>query len=610
MPCSHEGKAGAMSKSRWIGVAVFVLVAGGAATAGALTGTTGGAAAQPAAVSVFPSPGTISASAGTQISLRGAAPDQIGTVTVTGSRSGEVAGELKPHSDGKGASFVLAKRLRGGERVTVRTGLSVRGGREGDYTFTVGRRPAPRQVNDGTLPLPTLPPAATDSFRSNPDLESPVVRITQPARGTAPGYVLMAPFSPKGSPNPDGPMIVDDRGDLVWFNPLRRGTAVTDLKVQELDGRRVLTWWEGRFALGWGYGEYPVLDESYREIARIGAANGYRADLHDLTITPEGTALVMVYDRVFADLRSVGGVRRGTVLDNVVQEIDLKTGLVLFEWHSVGRVALNDSRERPRGRESWDYFHSNSIEVDTDGNLLVSARNTCAVYKIDRTTGALIWTLGGEESDFRLNRRTRFCFQHDARRAAPGVITLFDNSAGPPNLRRQSRGVKLAVDERRRTVRLVEEYQHPARILAPTQGSTRVLPNGNVFVGWGAAPVFTEFSANGRPLFNGRLTKGKGNYRAIRAEWTGRPSTPPDIATQRRGNRLAVFASWNGATEVARWEALTGASEAALQPAGSARRAGFETALSVPAGQPFVAVRALDSQGNVLGTSRVVRASG
>jgi hypothetical protein len=599
-----------MSRSRLIGVGIVTLViAGGAGTAAALTTTTT-KSAQAGPVSAFPSPGTDTASASTQISLRGVAPGEIGAVTVTGSRSGEVAGELRAHSDGKGASFVPAGRLRGGERITVRTALSVRGGRDGDFSFTIGRRPAPRQVNDGTLPLPTLPPGATDKFRSIPDLQSPVVRITQPARGTAPGDILLAPFSPKGSPNPDGPMIVDDRGDLVWFNPLRRGTAVTDLKVQELDGKPVLTWWQGRFALGWGYGEYPVLDETYREVARVKPANGYQADLHDMVITPEGTAIVIAYDRVFMDLRQVGGPRRGVVIDNVLQEVDLETGLVLFEWHSLGRVALNDAVVPPRGRQTWSYMHLNAVEVDTDGNLLISARNTCAVYKLDRTTGEIIWTLGGEESDFRLNRRTRFCFQHDARRAGPGVISLFDNSAGPPDMRRQSRGIKLRVDERRRTVRLVKQYRHPARILARNQGSTRVQPNGNVLVGWGAAPVFSEYSASGRLLFNGRLTTGKGNYRAVRAEWTGRPATTPDIATQRRGDRLAVFASWNGATEVARWQVLAGASADALQPADSARRNGFETTLSVPAGQAFVAVRALDSAGNALGTSRVVRPRG
>jgi hypothetical protein len=596
-----------MSRSHWIGVVVFVLVASAAATAGALTGTRDAEQGQAGPVTAFPNPGTITASASTQISFRGVAPDQLGAIEVAGSSSGAVTGEIRAHSDGQGASFVPAEKLRAGERITVRTTLAVRGAQDGDFRFTVGRRPAPRQVNDGTLPLPTLPPGATDSFRSNPDLDSPVVRITAPARGTAPGKILLAPFSPKGSRNPDGPLITDDRGDLVWFKPLPRGTAVTDLKVQELDGKPVLTWWQGRFALGWGYGEYVVLDQSYEEVARIRPAAGYQgADLHDMTITPQGTALVIVYDRVNADLRAVGGARRGVVIDNVVQEIDLKTGLVLFEWHTIGRIALNDAVIPPRGRQTWSAFHVNSVDVDDDGNLLISARNSCAIYKVDRTTGEIIWTLGGEESDFRLNRRSRFCFQHDARRAGNGVISLFDNSAGPPILRKQSRAIKLAVDERRKTVRLIEQYQHPAKILAPNQGSARVQPNGNVFVGWGQAPVFSEYTAGGRLIFNGRLTRGKGNYRAIRAPWIGRPATAPDVAAQVREDRIAVWASWNGATEVARWEVLAGATADALQPVGSARRAGFETALSAPAGQAFVAVRALDTGGNVLGTSRAI----
>jgi Arylsulfotransferase (ASST) len=597
-----------MTRSRWIGAALaFGVVASAAATASALSGDgVEGRAAQATEVAAFPRPGTSTVSASTQVSFRGVAPAALGTVTVSGSRSGDVAGEIRAHSDGNGASFVPSERLEGGERVTVRTDLAVRGGTNGDFTYTVARRPAPRQVRDGSLPLPTLPPAAIDDFRSNRRLQSPVVRITKPAERTAPGYIMLAPFSPKGSRRPDGPLIADDRGDLVWFKPLRRGTAVTDLSVQELNGRPVLTWWQGRFALGWGYGEYHVLDETYKEVARIDASSGYQADLHDMTLTPQGTALVLAYDRVIRDTRRVGGARRGLVMNGVLQEIDLETGAVLFEWHTLDDVPIGHSRTRPTGRQSWSYVHLNSVDVDTDGNLLVSARSTCAIYKLDRTTGEVIWTLGGKDSDFRLDRRSRFCFQHDVRRAGPGLISLFDNSAGPPVLRPQSRAITLRVDEQRKRVRLVRQFQHPAKILAPNQGSARRQANGNMLVGWGAAPVFSEYSADGRLLFNGRLTRGKGNYRAVREQWTGRPDTRPDIAARRRGDRVRVWASWNGATEVARWQALTGAGEDALEPAGSARRDGFETTLSVPAGERLVAVRALDAGGNVLGTSRAV----
>jgi hypothetical protein len=596
-----EGNA--LRRSRWIGAAALcAVVAGGAATAGALTGAD---KSQAGPLNVFPAPGTVSASATTQLSFRGAAAGELGSIAVTGSRSGALTGELRPHSDGEGASLMLPE-LAAGERVTVRTGLEVRGGRDGDFSFTVGRRPTPRQVDDGTLPLPTLPPTLVDNFRSNPKLDAPRVTIDRKRRGTAPGYVFLAPFAPKGSPDHNGPMITDDDGDLVWFKPLKRGTAVTDLSVQRLNGRDVLTWWQGRFALGWGYGDYHVLDETYREVARIRAGNGYRGDLHDMQITPEGTALILAYDRVFRDTSAHGGSRAGVVLDNVIQEIDLETGLVLFEWHSLGNVDVNDSRIRAKGRTSYDYFHVNSVEVDRDGDLLISARNTCAIYKIDRTTGRLLWTLGGKESDFRMNRRTRFCFQHDARRAGKGVISLFDNAAGPPKTRGQSRAIKLAVDERRKTVKLIRAYRHPGKISAPNQGSTRVLPNGNVMVGWGAAPIFSEYSRGGRLLLSGRLVRGKGNYRAIRSEWTGRPAAPPDVAVRERGDRVHVFASWNGATEVARWQVLGGADRGNLSSLTSRARRGVETRISAPAGSRYLAVRALDADGDVLGTSEVV----
>jgi hypothetical protein len=583
-------------KRFWWVAAIAALAAFG------LGATQGSAQVSPARVATFPIAGSQAIRPEAQVSFRGAPAGALGPITVTGERSGAHAGALRPHSDGDGASFVPETPFLAGEKVIVRTQLDLAGGRDGAVSFTVARRPSPSADIDGRLRLPPLPPAAIDHFRSRPDLEAPVVRITRRAGRTAPGYIFLAPFSPKGSPRPDGPLITDDNGDLVWFKPVRRGTAVTDLKVQQLGGQPVITWWEGRFAIGWGYGAYRVFDSSYRQVASITPANGYRADLHDMQLTDRGTALLLAYDRVKRDLRRIGGPRRGIVLDNVVQEIDLATGLVVFEWHSLGPVPFEESRVRPDGRHSWDYFHVNSVEADTDGDLIVSARNTCTLYKLDRDDGSIVWRLGGAKSDFRMGKGTRFCFQHDARRSRPGELTLFDNSAGPPVLRKQSRGLRLRVDEQRKRVSLVRQYEHPG-ILAPNQGSTRVQPNGNVFVGWGAAPVFSEFSPSGRLLLDGRLTRGKGNYRAIRAGWTGRPATRPAIAARRgKGGRLLVHASWNGATEVARWQVVAGSRGLA-----SKARDGFETVIAVRAGSSQIAVRALDASGRVLGTSRTVR---
>jgi hypothetical protein len=588
-------------RSRSIGMVIAAVAVAAVAAALSLAAPN---RAQGLSVTAFPAPGSVSAHPRTQISLRGVAPDALGTVTVSGSRSGRVRGEFKPHSDQKGVSFVPSERLSGGERITVRTGLDVHGGRSGDFSFTIGRRPRARGIRDQPVPLPPLPPGNFETFRSQPGMKSPVVRITKPAAtGTSNDSILLSPVSIEDSPTPDGPMIVDGRGHLVWFSQRERSRKLFDFKMQTYKGEPVLTWWEGRFAQGWGYGESIVVDQNYDEIKRVQAGNGYRTDLHDMVITPQNTAIVLAYDRVRRDLRSVHGSRDGVILDNVIQEIDLETGLVMFEWHSLGQVPMTAGHVPPVRGRTWDYFHINSATVGSDGNLLVSARNTCALYKISRRTGSIMWQLGGEGSDFKMGPGSRFCFQHDARWVGDDAISLFDNSAGPPALRKASRGLVLNVDEQAKTVSLQHAYKHPGGFSAPNQGSMQVLPNGNAFVGWGAIPVFTEYNAAGAFLFNGRLTRGKGSYRAVRADWTGRPSGAPRVATQPRGGRIAVWASWNGATEIASWQVLAGPAETGLQVVSTAPKRSFETLLQAPAGSKFVAVRALSASGATLGTS-------
>jgi hypothetical protein len=120
--------------------------------------------------------------------------------------------------------------------------------------------------------------------------------------------------------------------------------------------------------------------------------------------------------------------------------------------------------------------------------------------------------------------------------------------------------------------------------------------------------VITEYTRRGRIVLDARFAGATdGSYRAMRADWVGRPATEPAVAAQRRGGRVAVWASWNGATEVARWEVLGGASPDSLASVGGGARDGFETALSVAGSHAYVAVRAVDAGGAVLGTSRVVQ---
>jgi len=438
-------------------------------------------------------------------------------------------------------------------------------------------------------------------FRSRPDLKPPPVQVVTPAHGTAPGYIFVAP---KGKVAQAGPMILDDRGQVVWFHPLGPTIGVTDFRAQRYRGRPVLTWWRGRPPNG-GDGNYTLFDDSYHRLMALQAGNGLIGDVHEFLITPRDTALLTIYNRKRLDLTSIGGPKDGWIWDGIVQELDVATGRVLFEWHSYPQIGLRESYSRPPPKQlgtksfPYDYVHLNSVALDRDGNLLVSARNTHAIYKIGRRTGKIIWRLGGTNNDFRLGPGVRFAWQHDARRQPDGTITLFDNEAEPKR-GPQSRVLVLNVNERMRQAKLVRTYTHTPPLLSGNQGNAQFLPDGHVVVGWGQRPYVTEFDRRGRVLLDlrigGALTN---NYRAYRLRWVGRPAGPPAIAVERK----VVYASWNGATEIARWQVLVGNANDDFLVVAAAAKTGFETAIPFRAAGRFIAVQALDRKGDVLGVS-------
>ena len=579
---------------RAIPLFALLALAGGAAPASAQE-------AQPARASAYPLPGTRTASPGTDIAFRGRTRAQIGRVRVVGSRSGLHRGRLRAHSDGRGASFVPRRPFRRGERVTVRTSLPIVRARNGDFRFRIGRI-----VNRPTIPkgfLETVQPGARHRFRSRPDLRPPKVAVSPGQKPTAPGLVFLSPKS-KIDKAQAGPMIIDNRGQPVFFKVLPGITAATDVRAQTYRGRPVLTYWEGTSRQGIGVGDLVILDSSYREIRRLRAPNGFRPDLHEFLITPDDTALIISYPAIRRDLRPVGGSRRGVVIDSVIQEIDIATGLVVFEWHSIGPIKLRETFSRPQPSPSvpFDYAHANSATLALDGDVLMSARNTWAVYKIDRASGRIRWRLGGKRSSFRLGPGVRFAWQHDAQQRADGAITLFDNSAFPP-VRKRSRALAIRLDRATRSATLESAFVHPNGLLAATQGNQQHLPHGGSLVGWGSQRYFTEFDAAGGVLWDARVAIGFESYRAYRAPWVGAPRSRPAVAGVRSGDAMTVYASWNGATEVARWEVLAGGADGALAPVANAPRSGFETAIPVAARTTFVAVRALAADGSVLGTS-------
>jgi hypothetical protein len=542
------------------------------------------------------------ASPETEVSFRGLAPGRIGTVTVIGSTTGRHLGRLAPHLDGLGASFVPDEPFAAGERVTVTTRLSLRGAVAGRFAFTVARPVA-------DVPFSPATPAASQrvtTFHSRPDLRIGDVTITARKGGTGDGLISVAPRRGAGQ---TGLELLRDTGAKVWFQPLPDGLSGTDLRRQTFRGHPVLTWWQGKIGPGHGSGTGIVVDDSYRQIATFEAGNGYAADLHEFQLTARGTAFVTAYAPVRWNLAPVGGSRNGLAYDCIAQEVESGTGRVLFEWHSLGRVPLSDTYASPPSDPTarFDYFHINSVDSDAAGNLLISARGTHAVYAVDGRTGAVLWRIGGKRSSFSLGRSVPFHSQHDAKWLSANTFSLFDNGAGVGgNNEAHSRGLVLKIDRRQRRVRVLKSFAQPDGKLFPSQGNTQRLPGGRYFVGWGQGPYATEFSGTGAVLFAMRFETGQ-SYRAYRFPWSGHPATPPALAASRAGGTTTVWASWNGATEVAKWEALAGATATSLAPVGDAITAtGFETRLDVQTTEPLVAVRALDRSGGTLATSAPV----
>jgi hypothetical protein len=443
--------------------------------------------------------------------------------------------------------------------------------------------------------VPSAAGAARASYRqfhTRPDLRPQTIELLERSRFASPGYIFIAP---KKDVEQGGPLIVDNRGRTVWFLPVdRRG--VTDFRVQRYRGKPVLTWWRGKSDDGKRLGEYSIYDSSYELVAHVRPGNRIASDMHEFAITPRNTALMTLSHGV--------RVKSRPVLEGAFQEVDIRTGRVLFEWHSIDHVPLVESYYRlPRNPDrSYDYFHINSIDLDRDGNYLVSARNTHTVYKIDRRTGRIIWRLGGKRTDFALGPGVAFAWQHDARRQPNRTLTLFDNEAFP-ELRRQSRGIVLRVDERHRRVTLVHTFVHSPSLVAVDQGNMQKLPNGHYLVGWGHQPYVTEFGPHGKTLLDLRFGHaGVDSYRAYRFPWVGRPHSRPAVSVQ--GDTL--YASWNGATEVRSWQLLVGSEKARLRPLLSVPKAGFETTIRLPDAAAWVAVRALDRLGRSLARSAAV----
>lgn len=375
------------------------------------------------------------------------------------------------------------------------------------------------------LLLALLAMANVNSRAASSNAGPPPVTILTPGQlGT--GFIFVTPTGDQNT-YANGPEILNTQGNIVWFHPIPKSEVTSDFRTQRYGGQQVLTWWQGT---GFG-GPSPcgmdyIFDSSFHQIATVQAGNGLCADGHEFLITPWNTALITIYEQATADLTLIGGPANQTVVNGIVQEIDIPTGNVLFQWNSADHVPYSQSQLPlpAKSNQPWEWFHLNAVKVDTDGNLLINARYTWSTYKVDHADGNIIWTLGGKGSSFTLATAPGqvldqadeiFAFQHDPQPLGNGFYSYFDNeSNGALTLLAHSRAVVLQLDENARIATLVASYDQPEGLVATSQGNVQATDEGNLFIGWGRLPYFSALDAAGNLLFNARFPDGVDSYRA------------------------------------------------------------------------------------------------
>jgi hypothetical protein len=609
-------------------VAIGCLAAAGGVAAAAVAATPGSRALghhSPAqGLDVLPFPGTPDAAPQTSIVFPAASPSQVASVTAVGSRSGLHNGHLGDQPGGRGTAFSPSRPFFAGERVSVTatfrsaragTASGAPGAKQVSFSFSVappGSATGSEKIRVGTDHTVSSSQPRTHSFVTHPGFHAPIVNMSGKDPDTTAGDM----FLDAHNSGQNAAYSLNPQGALLWYRPVPTQPShlsIHNVRVQSYHGNPVLTYWQGNFVNppGGGRGEGLILNHHYQTIHTVTPGNGLQkqgVDEHEFLLGHEGseaTAFIPIFLPTQANLTSIGGPANGQVFDWIIQEVDIATGKVIWEWHALNHVPVHDSYLPYSFGVRYDYFHLNSIQQLPDGDILISAKNTWGVYLINKKTGKIIWRLGGKRSNFRKGAHANFEWQHDATLHKNNVLTVFDDAAKPKE-ESQSRALKLHLNTKTHKVTLLQQYLHSPPTIASSQGSVQILPNGNVFVGWGSKPYFSEYSPQGKQLFNGSVVPPVASYRAYRFKWVGSPLQPPAIAVRRAttSGQDAVYASWNGATQVAKWQLLQSSSSAGpFANVGSpVPWSNFETKLHAQKANYFK-VEALNSSGKVLGTS-------
>ena len=429
-------------------------------------------------------------------------------ITVEGTKSGIHKGTVLICGDRKKIIFKPTVPYNCGEKINVRlTGEFLRlffhSRNSYGYFFKTSLKkpsPLPGTNNNGRFDIPAV-------------LNGPSLRIVPKLyilnnNNPSPGFLFTAPASGGGY------LVIYDRtGNLYWYN--HKSTFVGDFKKQP-NGN--LTYYDfDKFRHYEMNINYNVIDSFY-------CGNGYQADVHELRVLNNDHALLMAYDTQTVDMSQIisGGNPNARVVGLIIQEIDENKN-VIFQWRSWDHFAITDALHENLLDSAIDAVHGNAIEVDDDGNLLISSRHLDEITKINRTTGDIIWRLGGLHNEFTfVNDNLRFTYQHAVRKVPNGDITIFDNGNfhNPPF----SRAVEYSLDEINKTATLVWQYRKTPDVFGPWGGYVQRLDSGNTLISWGGTiPTVTEVTPNGTIVFEVTYSVNVYTYRACKYDWNGAP---------------------------------------------------------------------------------------
>jgi len=449
--------------------------------------------------------------------LRPAAGTALPAVVATGSRTGVHAGRTVLADDGRTLVFKPQQAFAWGEEVAVTVG----GAAAMRFTTSIAPAapsaalvpdenavadPVSRLLGSASLSSST-PGTLSDSIP--PEYPNVVTTIYNPP---APGYLFMSNF---GAHATAYLLIVDNGGTPIFYRAMP--AMCTDFKLQPTGQ---LTYYDTHA------GKFYALNEQYAIVDSFSCGGDVETDEHELRLLPNGHALLLGDDPEIVDMSAVVpfGDPTATVIGNIIQELDTDKNVV-FEWRSWDHFQITDATHENLSASVIDYEHANALDVDHDGNLLLSSRHMDEITKIDHATGETIWRWGGKNNQFTQDDPEGFfSHQHAIRRLDDGDVTLFDNGdyRTPTTY---SRAAEYDLDEVNKVATLTWEYRNTPDSYGNAMGYVQRLDNGNTLIGFGTGnPDAIEVDPDGNKIMEASLPAGESSYRTLRQVWN------PDLA--------------------------------------------------------------------------------